>query len=80
MLRIAAVKAEMVTFAVGAIPERVERCIDLVHGARTDAGLDPSGITLGAYVPVAVTGANVTRSRRATRSARPRASFRGSRR
>lgn len=57
MLGLAAVKADIVSCAVGGSVERARRCRDLVQEARADAGLDPYGIVLSCYVPVAVTGA-----------------------
>lgn len=57
MLRLAALKADIVSCAVGGLAERAERCRDLVYEARSEAGLDPHGVVLSCYVPVAVTGA-----------------------
>ena len=44
--------AERVTFAVGAEPERVAAAIATARRARDEAGLDPMGVSLGAYVNV----------------------------
>lgn len=44
--------AERVTFAVGAEPERVATAIATARRAREEAGLDPMGVSLGAYVNV----------------------------
>lgn len=44
--------AERVTFAVGAEPERVAAAIATARRAREEAGLDPMGVSLGAYVNV----------------------------
>jgi 5,10-methylenetetrahydromethanopterin reductase len=46
--------AEWVTFAVGADRERLTGAIATAREARLTAGLDPSAISLGAYVAVAV--------------------------
>jgi 5,10-methylenetetrahydromethanopterin reductase len=45
--------AERVTFNVGADPDRLRYCIDRAQQARLAAGLDPKGVSLGAYVNVA---------------------------
>lgn len=47
---IAARHADRVTFAVGADPERLREAIALVRAEREAAGLDPAGISVGAYV------------------------------
>ena len=47
---IAARHADRVTFAVGADPARLRDAISLVRSEREDAGLDPAGISVGAYV------------------------------
>lgn len=47
---IAARLADRVTFAVGADPDRLRASIDLVRQERQAAGLDPSSISVGAYV------------------------------
>jgi len=48
--------AERVTLAVGADATRVGWGIEVARAARTDAGLDPDTLGLGAYVPVLVHG------------------------
>jgi len=45
--------AERVTFNVGADPQRISRSIDLVRHARLAAGLEPTALSLGAWIPVA---------------------------
>ena len=55
--------AERVTFAVGAEPERVEAAIATARRARDEAGLDPVGLSLGAYVNV-LADPDVERARR----------------
>ena len=47
---VAARHADRVTFAVGADPERLRQSIALVRSEREAAGLDPSSISVGAYV------------------------------
>jgi 5,10-methylenetetrahydromethanopterin reductase len=47
---IAARLADRVTFAVGADPARLRDSIELVRKERAAAGLDPSSISVGAYV------------------------------
>ena len=47
---IAARHADRVTFAVGADPHRLRDSIQLVRQEREAAGLDPSSISIGAYV------------------------------
>jgi 5,10-methylenetetrahydromethanopterin reductase len=42
--------ADRVMFTLGAVPERLQWGIDLARRARSDAGLDPQGVALGAYV------------------------------
>jgi 5,10-methylenetetrahydromethanopterin reductase len=54
VLGIAARHADRVTTAVGADPERVSWAVGVVHAARKDAGVDRP-VSLGAWVPVAVT-------------------------
>lgn len=44
--------ADRVTFAVGADPARIAWAIDVARAARAEAGLDPEGLSLGAYVNV----------------------------
>jgi 5,10-methylenetetrahydromethanopterin reductase len=46
--------AERVTFAVGADPARIRWAIETAREARTQAGLDPAGVSLGAWVNVVV--------------------------
>jgi len=48
----AACIADRVTFAVGADPERLQWALDVARTARTEAGLDPAGVSYGAYVNV----------------------------
>jgi 5,10-methylenetetrahydromethanopterin reductase len=45
--------AERVTFNVGADGPRLDRNIALASGARLADGLDPAGLSLGAWIPVA---------------------------
>jgi 5,10-methylenetetrahydromethanopterin reductase len=45
--------AERVTFAVGGDRDRVRWAIETARRARADAGLDPAGVSLGAWVNVA---------------------------
>ncbi len=47
---IAARHADRVTFAVGADPARLREAIAVVRSERAVAGLDPAGISVGAYV------------------------------
>jgi 5,10-methylenetetrahydromethanopterin reductase len=54
VIRLAALIADRLTFAVGAEPTRVAWAIDLARQARADAGLDPDGIRYGAFITVAV--------------------------
>ncbi len=58
--------AERVTFAVGAEPERVAGAIATARRARDEAGLDPMGVSLGAYVNV-VAHPDVARARELVR-------------
>jgi 5,10-methylenetetrahydromethanopterin reductase len=51
---VAARRADRVTFAVGADPQRIRRSIAIVRAERAAAGLDPASISVGAYVNVAV--------------------------
>ncbi len=46
--------AEYVNFAIGADPKRVEWAVDVARSARSDAGLKPETLSLGAYVHLAV--------------------------
>lgn len=50
VISLAAVKAERITFAVGADPVRLRAAIETARAARTAAGLDPSELSFGAYV------------------------------
>jgi 5,10-methylenetetrahydromethanopterin reductase len=52
VINVAARHAEQVTFAVGAEVERLRWAIDHACRARTEAGLDPDTLGLGAYVNV----------------------------
>ena len=52
VIGIAARHADRVTFAVGADPHRLREAIALVRSEREAAGLDPAGISVGAYVNV----------------------------
>src|SRR4051795_9633029 len=54
VIGLSAVIADRVTFAVGADVERLAWAIEVARTARRDAGLDPDGLALGAYVNVAV--------------------------
>jgi 5,10-methylenetetrahydromethanopterin reductase len=54
MIAIAARLAERITFAVGADPARLHWAIETARAARRDAGLDPAGISLGAWLNVVV--------------------------
>ena len=54
VIGLAAVIADRITFAVGADVERLAWAIEVARTARRDAGLDPDGLALGAYVNVAV--------------------------
>lgn len=63
VIALAARLAERLTFAVGADEERLRWAIGVARDARSAAGLDPEGISLGAYVNVAVhPDASVARS------------------
>jgi len=50
VIRIAAQLADSVTLAVGADPARLQWGIDTARAARSNAGLDPGGLRLGAYI------------------------------
>jgi 5,10-methylenetetrahydromethanopterin reductase len=50
VIAIAARHADRVMFALGADEERIAWGIETARSARRDAGLDPDGITFGAYV------------------------------
>jgi 5,10-methylenetetrahydromethanopterin reductase len=52
VIAIAARHADRMTFGVGADPERLRWAIECARGARVEAGLDSSGIGLGAYLNV----------------------------
>ena len=54
VIGLAAVIADRITFAVGADVERLAWAIEVARTARRDAGLDPDGLAVGAYVNVAV--------------------------
>jgi 5,10-methylenetetrahydromethanopterin reductase len=60
VIAIAARRAERITFAVGASPERLRWAIDVVRRSRSEAGLEPDGPALGAYVPIMVHPDRVT--------------------
>lgn len=53
VIAVGARHAERVTFNVGADPRRLARSIELARDARRAAGLDPAGLSLGAWIPVA---------------------------
>jgi 5,10-methylenetetrahydromethanopterin reductase len=42
--------ADRVMFTLGAVPERLAWGVDLARSARAEAGLDPEGVAVGAYV------------------------------
>ena len=46
--------ADRITFAVGADPDRIRWAIDVARTSRREAGLDPDGLELGAYLPLVV--------------------------
>lgn len=52
VMALAARYADRVTFAVGADPQRIRDAIALVRAQREAFGLDPAGISVGAYVNV----------------------------
>jgi 5,10-methylenetetrahydromethanopterin reductase len=52
VIRLAAVLADRLTFALGADPERLEWAVTTARDARERAGLDPASLTFGAYVNV----------------------------
>ena len=54
VIAIAAREADQITFAVGADPERLRWAIGEAWQAREQAGLDPTGMPLGAYINVVV--------------------------
>ena len=49
---LAARLADRVTFAVGADIDRLTEAVNLVHAERAAAGLDPTSMSIGAYVNV----------------------------
>ena len=53
VIAIAAVRAERVMFALGAVPEPIAWGIAIAREARMAAGLDPNDIAFGAYIPTA---------------------------
>lgn len=53
VIAVGARHAERVTFNVGADRQRLARNVDLARDARRAAGLDPAGLSLGAWIPVA---------------------------
>jgi 5,10-methylenetetrahydromethanopterin reductase len=54
VIAIGATLGDMVSFAVGADPDRLRWAIETAHAARAAAGLDPAALRLGAYVNVVV--------------------------
>ena len=64
VVRVAAVLADRITFAVGANAERFATCVQWARDARREAGLDPDGQTYGAWVNV-VPGDDLDTCRRA---------------
>ncbi|MHC1559243.1 LLM class flavin-dependent oxidoreductase [Actinomycetospora sp. C-140] len=54
LTRAAATVADRLTVVVGARPERVVAHVELARRARSDAGLDPDALDVGAYVIVGV--------------------------
>lgn len=52
VIRLAAVLADRLTFALGADPERLAWALTIAREARERAGLDPASLTFGAYVNV----------------------------
>jgi 5,10-methylenetetrahydromethanopterin reductase len=54
VIEIAARFADAITFAVGVDPDRLGWAIGHARAARAAAGLDPDGLQLGSYVPLAV--------------------------
>lgn len=50
VISVAAVHAERITFAVGADPQRITGAMATARAAREAAGLDPGGLSFGAYV------------------------------
>lgn len=54
VIAIGAALGDGVSFSVGADPERVKAVVALARQARSDAGLDPETLKLGAYVNISV--------------------------
>jgi 5,10-methylenetetrahydromethanopterin reductase len=54
VIAVAARTADRITFAVGADPDRLRWAIAVARTARAEAGLDPDGLDLGAYLPLVV--------------------------
>lgn len=54
VIGVAARHADRLSFSVGAEPERVRRAVALAREAREQAGLDPAGLRVGAWLQVAV--------------------------
>ncbi len=54
VIAIAAVHADRISFNIGASSIRIQRAVALARSAREEAGLDPAGIGLGAFVNLAV--------------------------
>jgi 5,10-methylenetetrahydromethanopterin reductase len=52
VIGIAARHADRMTFGVGADPDRLRWAVESARAARVEAGLDPAGISLGAYINV----------------------------
>ena len=52
VIDLAARTADIVTFAVGADPERLAWALDLAHKAAADAGRDPGSLAFGAYLNI----------------------------
>lgn len=50
VIALGATLGDRVTFAVGADPERITWALETARGARRSAGLDPDGVSYGAYV------------------------------
>ena len=53
VIRIAALHADRIMFALGAVPERIAWGIEIAREARIAAGLAPNDVTFGAYIPSA---------------------------
>ncbi|MFZ0712894.1 LLM class flavin-dependent oxidoreductase [Mycobacterium sp.] len=54
VIALGAVLADGVSLSVGGDPDRVAAAIDVARTARVDAGLDPDGLAIGAYLNIAV--------------------------